>query len=158
MKESRDQLTREEMLSHPVRSKYPNMAADVFCENFDSILRGFGSMKKGKKKSPSNELTSAVINYVKLKGGVARRVNTSGQFDESTGKWRPSGMRRGFEDVSCVLSPNGKYLAVEIKIGKDKLSEYQIERQQELERVGAVYYVAKNFDDFKLFFDKLNQK
>jgi len=127
----------------------------------------FGSMKsRGKKQSPSNALTDAVINYVRLNGGAARRVNTQGTYVEAkynergvqlkgTGAYRKSGMKRGFEDVSCIIPPHGKYLAVEVKIGADKLRDEQIERKAEVEKCGGLYFVAKDFDSFKLFYDNL---
>jgi hypothetical protein len=149
-------LTREQMLTHSTRQDFLRMSDDTFCANFESIVRGFGDMKKrGAKKSPSNELTDAVIKYWKLKGGAARRVNTSGQYDEASGQWRPSGMKKGFEDISCILPPNGRTVAIEIKIGRDKLSTHQEARQAEVEKCGGVYLVAKNFDEIKIQIDTL---
>jgi len=125
----------------------------------------FGAnLRIGKKKSPSNSLTQAVIDYVKLNGGIARRVNTQGTYVEAqynergvqvkgTGAYRKSGMKRGFEDVSCIIPPHGKYLAVEIKIERDKLSPEQIERKAEVERVGGIYYEAKDINSFITFYD-----
>lgn len=115
--------------------------------------------KGKKKKSPANELASFVIDHVKSVGGTARRVNTQGQYDEKTGKWRTSGMRKGFEDVdacvpvyfnthSCGRFKIGVKVAVEIKIGKDQLSEYQVKRKAELAESGGYYIIASTKEQF----------
>lgn len=122
-------------------------------------------LKRGKKKkSPANQLTTDIIKWVVLTGGAARRVNSQGQYDEATGRWRSSGMRRGFEDIDCCMPislHHNKYgikVAVEVKIGKDKLSEYQIARKEELFRAGGYYIVASSFDQFKKDWIELSDK
>lgn len=112
-------------------------------------------LKRGKKKpSASNALTSAVIQYIKAVGGVARRVNSQGQWDPVREMWRLSGMKRGFEDVDGVVPVTvggvrvGLKVAVEVKGGKDRQSEYQVLRMDEVRRCGGVYIVAKNIDQF----------
>ncbi len=118
----------------------------------------FGTnLQKGKKKqSASNELTDQVIKHIKEIGGTARRVNSQGQWDPTKGQWRTGGMRRGFEDVDACLPYKvyeytvGLKIAVEIKIGKDTQSEYQVKRQQELEAAGGIYIIASEIEKFKV--------
>lgn len=137
-----------------------------FATDSDRVKAYFIDTRKEKKQSPSNSLTDAIITYVKLNKSSARRVNTTGTYVEAkfnergvqlkgTGAYRKSGMKKGFEDISCIVAPTGRYLAVEVKIGADKLRDEQIERKAEVERCGGLYFVAKNFDDFKIYFDKL---
>jgi hypothetical protein len=121
-------------------------------------------LAKGKKKrSSSNQLASDIIKYVKLNGGAGRRVNTQGQWDEERQIWRPSGMKRGFEDVDAIMrimmggQKIGLKVAVEIKIGKDSLKEEQKERRDEVLFSGGVYMVAKTFDQFKKDWDDIHK-
>lgn len=108
---------------------------------------------KDKQKTPANSLTSQVIRWFEQQGGTARRVNTGGQWDKELGKFRRSGMRRGFEDVDGTYPiyingvKIGVKIAVEIKINKDSLSEHQIERKTELEAAGGIYVVARKIED-----------
>lgn len=123
---------------------------------------GENVMKRRKKKqSPSNALTDAVIKYIKANGGAARRVNSQGQWDESLGKFRPSGMLKGFEDIDAIKPIDvcgfkvGLKVAIEVKTGKDKLSEHQIKRKQEVEKCHAIYYECKDIDSFIKFWDAM---
>jgi hypothetical protein len=123
----------------------------------------FGSLssKKSKKQSPANKLTDAIMSYVKLQKCAAARINTTGIYDESIGKYRFSGSTKGVEDISCVLPINinnhkiGIAIAIEIKIGKDRMSEHQKQRQENVVSAGGHYIVAKTFDDFKIEFDNI---
>lgn len=127
----------------------------------DQFLMAFPENKKKKKQSPANALTAAIIKYVELCGACAARVNVMGIFDQSTGKYRTSGSKKGFEDVDVTYplyiagKKIGLKVAVEIKIGKDRQSEHQIMREQEVTKSGGVYIIAKTFDQFKQDFDEI---
>ncbi len=113
-------------------------------------------LAKGKKpQSPSNKLTSDIILYIRLLDGFARRVNVQGTYDAAKGTYRKSGMRKGFEDIDVIFPIKingikvGLKVAVEVKIGKDKQSTEQIERQREIESCGGIYLVAKDMVSFE---------
>ncbi len=100
----------------------------------------------------ANGLTKCVVKYVTLLGGFATRVTTTGQM-RATGKtevsagqmkWVYGTTRRGTPDILGVL--NGKQLAVEVKIGKDRLSPAQIEVQQQISAGGGYYFIARDFE------------
>ena len=61
-------------------------------------------------------------------------------------------MKKGFEDVDAIypLVLNGVKigikLAIEVKIGKDRLSDDQKERMLEVEKCGGFYIVAKDIE------------
>lgn len=111
------------------------------------------TLAKGKKaQSPANKLTSQVVKWFIAHGGTAGRVNTGGTYDAKIGKFRTSGSKKGFEDVSACFPVTplriGLNIGVEIKIGKDRQSEDQKIRQAELEKAGGVYLIAKDYDSF----------
>jgi hypothetical protein len=101
--------------------------------------------------STANGLTKAIIAYIKICGGSAFRVNTQGQFDAKMNKWRHSGTRKGLPDVQGVMK--GKYLGIEVKIGKDVQSEHQKRIESELIASGGLYFIAKDFESFRFWFD-----
>ncbi len=116
--------------------------------------------KDNTKRTPANQLTHDVIQIIKAAGGAARRVNTTGTYIEgktiekgygyevkTRGKFIPSGMLPGFEDISAIL-PGGRYLAVEIKTGKDAQSKAQADRQAEVEAAGGVYLIVRTKEGF----------
>ena len=90
-------------------------------------------------------------------------IGTSGKYRTlyTKGKWIKSGMLPGFEDISAVKPKQamsidreltnidfGQYVAIEVKVGNDRLSQDQILRKDEVERAGGVYLVARNFEGF----------
>lgn len=121
----------------------------------------FGNMPTKKKKSPANQLTSDIIKYLSHLGCATARINTMGVYDQAKGKFRKSGSTLGVEDVNCTMPVKisgirvGVTIAIEIKIGKDRQSQEQKTRQEQLEKAGGHYMIAKTWDQWKQDFDKL---
>lgn len=113
-------------------------------------------LPKRKSKSETGSLTSAVIDYVSLRGGFAERRNTQGNWNEKLGRWIKSGTTNGSADISIVYK--GLAIAVELKVGKDKLSPDQIKYKELFEKAGGIYYECRNIDSFIAFFDKIKEK
>ena len=67
-----------------------------------------------------------------------------------TMKYIPGTSTNGTADISAIYK--GISFKIEVKIGKDKQSEAQKKYQQEVERAGAVYIIAKDFDNFIIDF------
>ncbi len=113
----------------------------------------------------ANELTRrsasrAVIRCIQLQGGYARsgvpvRVNTQGQYSEKLGKWTTGTTRRGTADVHAVAF--GLHLSIEVKIGRDRLSDEQRATAEDVERAGGRYFVARDFASFYAWFSALSQ-
>ena len=98
----------------------------------------------------ANSLTAAISEYVKLCGGFCARINTMGVI--RSGKWTKSGSTLGMPDLQGIY--NSKVFYVEIKHGKDKLSEIQTKRIAEIEKAGGLVFVAHDFDGFYEWFLK----
>lgn len=101
----------------------------------------------------ANELTRAVIRCIELHGGYAVRINTQGQFNEKLGKWTTGTTRRGTADVHAVAF--GLHLAIEIKVGRDRLSDAQQATAEDVEQAGGRYFVARDFETFYAWFATL---
>jgi len=97
----------------------------------------------------ANGLTQSIVKFLLWNGHRATRISSSGRI---VGKrYIPGTTRKGAADISATIK--GKSVMLEIKVGKDKPSEYQL-REQALERkAGGVYEFIYNFDEFILWYD-----
>ena len=115
----------------------------------------------------ANELTKSIIAYIKLMGGQAERINTTGRmldtrktyidvvgFKRTIGstQWIPGTSTKGSADISATI--NGRSVKIEVKIGRDKQSEAQIKYQTDIERAGGIYYIAKDFESFYRWYNE----
>lgn len=109
----------------------------------------------------ANGLTKCIIDYIRLNGGQAERVNTMGipkdtrqTVTDVLGRtytigginWRPGGSTNGSADISATIE--GRSVKIEVKIGRDEQSEAQKEYQRRIEAAGGLYYIAHDFTDF----------
>lgn len=120
------------------------------------------------KDNSANSLTQATIAYIKLIGGQAERISTTGRaidnsktFVDVIGrtrqvggvKWIPGTSTKGSADVSATIA--GRSIKIEIKFGSDRQSEVQREYQKSIEFAGGVYLIARNFEQIKNEIDTL---
>lgn len=108
------------------------------------------------KKSETNNLTKAVKDYATLKGAYTIRVNSQGQYDLDLGTHRKSGSTKGVSDL--ILCYKGRFIGVEIKVGKDKLRDLQKEFKMNLEKAGGIFFECRSIEGFIAFFDKVVEK
>jgi len=101
----------------------------------------------------ANSLTKAICTYITLRGGFSSRVNNSGIYDTKLKRFRHSTAKRGLPDI--IATWRGMSLFIEVKAGKDRMSEYQVKVQEEQQQAGGHYYTAHNYTDFKEWFDRL---
>lgn len=101
----------------------------------------------------ANGLTARIVTYITLRGGFASRVNNGGTWRKDLGKYTPSGAKRGISDI--IATYKGVSLMVEVKIGRDKMSEFQEAVRHDQTQAGGLYYTAHNFTDFKEWYDGL---
>ena len=102
----------------------------------------------------ANELTRSIEAFIRYTGNYADRINNTGIYDAKLKKFRKSNTRRGIADVMATkrIEHQGRYfaitVAIEIKYGNDKLSEYQLRIKDDIERAGGVYLVARTWEQF----------
>jgi hypothetical protein len=112
------------------------------------------------KDSTANGLTRAICDYINYHGYQAERINTMGTAREkktTAGKvigvtWTKGTSTAGSADISATIK--GRSVKIEVKIGKDRQSEAQKRYQENIEKAGGTYYIARNFDDFVDFFNE----
>lgn len=115
--------------------------------------------KTAYKDGTANGLTKAICDYINLNGYQAERINTMGVAREkrnTSGKvigvtWTKGTSTAGSADISATIK--GRSVKIEVKIGKDRQSEAQKRYQENIEKAGGIYYIARNFDDFVIFFN-----
>jgi len=106
------------------------------------------------KVSKANDLTKTILAFIRLTGNYADRINNTGIFDPKTGKFRKSNTRKGIADImaSKRIEHEGRtfavQVAIEIKVGNDRLSEHQERMRDEIQQKGGVYIVARDWDGF----------
>lgn len=107
------------------------------------------------KKTYTNEITQAIKKYIRFNGGYAFRVNSIGVFDPVRQVYRRNN-EKGISDLICCYK--GLFIAIEIKQGYDKQSEWQKVFEQNVNKAGGIYIIVKSFEQFKNFFDNLKTK
>jgi hypothetical protein len=106
------------------------------------------------KDSTANGLTKAICDFINYQGYQAERINTMGTAREkktTAGKvigvtWTKGTSTAGSADISATIK--GRSVKIEVKIGKDRQSEAQKRYQENIEKAGGIYIIAKDFDSF----------
>lgn len=107
--------------------------------------------KTAYRDDDANGLTNAIIDYIDLIGGWATRISVEGRYIEKLGRRIPSSVKKGTADIHAVY--RGRHLSIEVKVGKDRQSEHQIEVQQDIESAGGLYFIARDFASFYQWFN-----
>jgi hypothetical protein len=116
----------------------------------------------------SNGLTFCVIMFLQLKGHQAERINTTGrpidrryEYTDVLGhrkmagsiQWIPGTSTRGSADISATIQ--GRSVKIEIKVGRDRMSEHQQRYKEAVEKAGGIYIVVTSFDQFYSWYMKI---
>ena len=111
----------------------------------------------------ANGLTQIIIKFLKLKGHYANRISTQGQarrgkkavrFEAFTNKvvytddikWTKGTTTGGTPDIDAIIY--GRAVKIEVKVGKDRMSEEQIKQMGAIEGSGGLYFVARDMQSF----------
>ena len=111
----------------------------------------------------SNGLTRCIIDFIRLSGYQAERINNTGRLLDSrqvvtdvignrrligSSTWIPGTGQRGTADISATIA--GRSVKVEVKCAStgDQQRPAQIEYQRQVEAAGGVYYLARTFPQF----------
>lgn len=123
--------------------------------------------RSGKKyrDDTANGLTQCVIDFIRLNGYQAERINSVGRYIDrtevftdvvgrtrsiGTGQWLPTSGQKGTSDISSVI--RGRSIKIEIKT-TDRQSPDQKKYQAEIERAGGTYLIVRSFEEFKQWYD-----
>ncbi|GGG34028.1 VRR-NUC domain-containing protein [Hymenobacter glacieicola] len=98
---------------------------------------GRSASRSKKKPSPTNSLTKSIITLLKLEGCTCWRQNNGAVYDANIGGYRAGSVTPGISDILGYHRATGRFLAVEVKTGRDKLSPEQEQFLQEVRRAGG---------------------
>lgn len=101
--------------------------------------------------SQANELTNQIIDFIYSSGGFGFRASSQGTYDAKIKSYR-SAPKKGVADILALH--RGRFIAIEVKIGKDRLSPEQTGFLQNISHYGGLTFVAKDFDSFRLWWDQ----
>ena len=108
-----------------------------------SKIKTFAKPKR-QTKTTTNETTKQIINYIDAQGW-ASRINIVAI--QRNGKYTSSNMKLGIPDIIGVI--NGYFVAIEVKTGKDRISENQTKCHKNItERGKGVVFIVSDFNDF----------
>ena len=106
-------------------------------------------------------LEKLIIAYGRMMGWCLSKISTTGVYRDGSkvvtdclgnrrvigsGKWTKGGATLGVADVTGVIG--GRYVEIEVKIGRDRQREDQRAHQLQVEAAGGKYIIVKSFDDF----------
>jgi hypothetical protein len=133
---------------------------EAMLESYPNVPRYALSAPKYEDKT-ANGLTKCIIEFLQLSNHQAERINTMGrpidnrkQVTDVIGRtktigsmtWGKSTATKGSADISATIQ--GRSVKIEVKIGADRQSQDQKIYQENIEKSGGQYWIAKNFDDF----------
>ena len=101
----------------------------------------------------ANSLTQAILSWLELNGCWATRVSSAGRYLPKEKKFIPSTTKLGCADIHSVIG--GRHVSIEVKIGRDKMSEAQHKVKAAIEKAGGVWFVARSFDEFLKFYKSI---
>ena len=81
-----------------------------------------------------------------VREGVAYRINNGAVYDVKRKVYRAGVQKKGVPDIIGII--NGRFIGIEVKIGKDRQSADQKLIEKEINAAGGVYFIAKSYDDY----------
>lgn len=94
-----------------------------------------------------SQIVNSICEYLALRKVFFWRQNTAPAFDWKTNRFRamPKYAKRGVPDI--IVIKNGRFIGLEVKAKKGRLSEHQADFARECVRNGGEYIVARSVDD-----------
>jgi hypothetical protein len=115
----------------------------------------------------ANGLTMCILKHIRLFGGQAERISTTGRLIDRSSivsdvlghrrkigglQYIPTTGTKGSADISATIKSLS--VKIEVKIGKDRQSEAQKQYQNSIEKSGGFYCIAKDFASFLEWYTK----
>jgi hypothetical protein len=115
----------------------------------------------------ANALTKCICDFLNMSGYQAERINTMGRMLDNrktytdvigrqktigSTKYIPTTGTKGSADISATIA--GRSVKIEVKYGKDRQSDEQKAYQEQIEKAGGTYYIARDFQSFYDWFQE----
>ena len=95
--------------------------------------------------SKSSTLTNKIIDFIYRQGGYVWRASSVGIYDKARGVYRTA-PKKGVSDILACY--RGRLVAVEVKVGRDRLSPEQDGFLKNIRHAGGIAFVARDFESF----------
>lgn len=110
----------------------------------------------------ANGLTSLILRWMLYHGHYANRISTQGQahvakipkfnlhdqqvhhFEQV--RWTKGNTKRGTPDITAIVG--GRSLWIEVKVGRDRMSEEQEKQRFDIQQAGGLYFIARDMESF----------
>ena len=119
------------------------------------------------RDSTANGLTACISTWLEIHGHYVTRINTTGRKLKDTtvvnvlgqtkvmpGKWIPGTTRKGTADIHAII--NGRHVSIEVKVGRDRMSQAQHKTKQAIEDCGGLYVIAIDFESFHNWYSEIS--
>ena len=95
--------------------------------------------------SEANDLTNKIIDFIYRQGGYAWRASSVGVYDTKIQSFRTAA-KKGVSDILACYE--GRLIAIEVKIGKDRLSDEQTGFIANIRHASGYAFIATDFESF----------
>lgn len=97
-------------------------------------------------------LVNQIIAYLKITGNYVWRQNTGAmtkKYTDKLGRRKTSFIQFGHKGISDILgvTKDGRFLAVECKVGSNKPTQFQADFLEEVKSHGGIAILAYSLDD-----------
>ena len=106
-------------------------------------------MKTKTAKITANGLTRQALITLNSAGYHVWRQNNGGVYDPKIKRFRANSSTPGISDIIGFHKKSGQFVAIEIKIGRDKLSPFQERFISDVLRAGGLARVIKTPDELE---------
>lgn len=104
-------------------------------------------MKTAVQQPTANQLTQYALKVLSFKGWHVWRQNSSGLWDPTKKVFRRNSSTPGISDIIGFNRSTGQFIAVEVKVGRDKLRPEQERFLADVAKAGGVAAVVRSADD-----------
>jgi hypothetical protein len=99
----------------------------------------------------ANGLTTFILNFLEWSGHRATRISSAGRV--VNGRYIPGTTRKGTADISATIK--GRSVMIEIKVGRDRPSPYQLAEQEKERASGGIYEFISTPEQFFELYETL---
>lgn len=101
-------------------------------------------------KQTEKQIENAILDYLTLLPGTYWKNNSTGVFDPTKKVFRksPKYHRNGVSDI-LGIDADGRFVAIEVKTPKGRLSENQKLFLDDINHFGGIAFVARSVDDVR---------
>lgn len=127
------------------RDKYAALYIKHYQRTYPSVTAaGLIPKPKFPDTKKANGLTRFVIDMINWSGGYANRISSAGRM--VGGRYIPGTTRKGTADIHAIIK--GQHFSIEIKVGRDRMSEWQEEERERVRNAGGNYMIVADPDSF----------